>query len=244
MKSGEKLYERQHLSPRPPRKISLRHDLNWNKGQDQGSKVEHRQIGKLVQQSLGGTVQFGSSKSTQSPKPIVDRSGKTVDQEIAVVLQEERSSSDRPGKPATEEEQHVRNHDGSGKLDREEKQHTVQEDCHLKSRDKTDKFDFATDDGNIDFNISGIPEEAVKRSENFDILQLIRRITRHPQQEAVQNDLNKQQSFNAFNNESKVAIMDAGNIEFPRSSMRSRSGNARFVSTTAVQASYTAYVDV
>ena len=138
---------------------------------------------------------------------------KPVAQEIVGTLQEELSSSDRPGKPATEEEQHVRNHDGSGKPDGEEKQHTVQEDCHLKSRDKADKFDLATDDGNIDFNISGIPDEAVKRSQNFNILQLIRRITSHPQQEAVQDDLERQQSFNAFSNESKVAIMDAGNIE-------------------------------
>ena len=76
LRSGEKLYERQYLSPRPPPKISLRHDLNWNKGQDQGSTVEHRPVGKLVQQSLGETVQFGSSKPTQSPKPIEDRSGK------------------------------------------------------------------------------------------------------------------------------------------------------------------------
>ena len=191
----------------------MRHDLNWNKGQDQGSTVEHRPVGKLVQQSLGETVQFGSSKPTQSPKPIEDRSEKPVTQEIVSVLQEELSSSDRPGKPATEEEQHVRNHDKSGKPDGEEKQHTVQEDCHLKSRDKVDKFDLATDDANVDFNISGIPEEAVKRSENFNILQLIRRITRHPQQEAVQNDLDKEQSFNAFSDESKSAIMDAGNIE-------------------------------
>ena len=117
LKSGEKLYERQYLSPRPPPKISLRHDLNWNKGQDQGFTVEHRPVGKLVQQSLGETVQFGSSKPTQSPKPIEDRSGKPVAQEIVSVLQEELSSSDRPGKPATEEEQHVRNHDKSGKPD-------------------------------------------------------------------------------------------------------------------------------
>ena len=91
--------------------------------------------------------------------------------------------------------------------------HKVQEDCHLKNRDDADKFNFATDDENIDFNISRIPDEAVKRSQNFNILQLIRRITSHPQQEAVQNDLEKQQSFKAFSNESKVAIMDAGYIE-------------------------------
>ena len=66
---------------------------------------------------------------------------------------------------------------------------------------------------NIDFNISGISDEAVKCSETFNILQLIRRITRHPQQQAVQDDLDKQQSFNAFSDESKAAIMEAGNIE-------------------------------
>ena len=160
------MYERQYLSPRPPPKIPLRHDLNWSKGKGQGSTVEHRPVGKFVQQSLGETLQSGSSNPTQSPKPIEDRPVKPVTQEIVGTLQEELSSSDKLGKPATEEEQHVRNHDGSGKPDGEEKQHTVLEDCHLKSRDKADKLDFATDDVNIDFNISGIPDEAVKRSQN------------------------------------------------------------------------------
>ena len=207
------LYERQYLSPRPPPKISLKHDLNWSKGTDQGSSVEHRPVGKLVQQSLRETLQFGSSNPTQFPKPTEDRTGKPVTQEIVGKLQEELSSSDRPGKPETKEEQHVRNYDGSGKPDGEEKLHKVQEDCHLKNRDDADKFNLATDDGNIDFNISGIPDEAVKRSQNFNILDLIQRIASHPQQEAVQNDLEQQQSFNAFSDESKVAIMDAGNTE-------------------------------
>ena len=190
----------------------MKRDLNWSKGKDQGSTVEHRPVGKLVQQSLGETLQFGSSKPTQFPKPIEDRSGRPVTQEIVSVLQEEPSSSDRLGRPVSREEQHVRNHDGSGKLDGEEAQHTVQENYHLKSRDTVDKFDLATDDENIDFNISGILDEAVKRSQNFNIHDLFRRIASHPQQEAVQNDL-EQQSFNAFSDESKVAIMDAGNTE-------------------------------
>ena len=214
LKGGEPLYKRQYLSLRPPPKISLRHDLNWTRGNNElGSTVEHRPVGKLVQQSLGETVQFGSSKTTQSPKTNEDRSGKPVAQEIVSVLQEESSSSDRTGKPVTEEEQHVRNHDDSGKPEREETQHTVQENYHLKSRDNVDKFDLATDDANVDYSVSGIPEEAMKRSDNFNILQLIRRITRHPQKQAVQKDLDKEQSFNAFSNESKRAIMDAGNIE-------------------------------
>ena len=70
--------------------------------------------GNSFKQSLGVTVQFGSSKPTQSPKTNRDRSGKPVAQETVSVLQEESSSSDRTGKPVTKEEQHVRNHDNSG----------------------------------------------------------------------------------------------------------------------------------
>ena len=43
----------------------------------------------------------------------------------------------------------------------------MQEDCHLKHRDDADKFNLAIDDENIDFNISGIPDATVKRSQNF-----------------------------------------------------------------------------
>ena len=75
--------KRQYLSPRPPPKISLKHDLNWTKGNDQsGSTVEHQPVGKLVQQSLGETLQSGSSKPTQFPKLTEDRTGKPVTQEI------------------------------------------------------------------------------------------------------------------------------------------------------------------
>ena len=35
LKTGELLYERRYLSPRPPPKISLKHDHNWTKGNDQ-----------------------------------------------------------------------------------------------------------------------------------------------------------------------------------------------------------------
>ena len=68
LKSGEILFKKQYLSLRPPPKISLKHDHDWTRGNDDlGSTVEHRPVGKLVQQSLGETVQIGSSKPTQSP---------------------------------------------------------------------------------------------------------------------------------------------------------------------------------
>ena len=84
------------------RSLSERHDLNWSKGNDQGSTVEHQPVGKLVQQSLGETLQSGSSKPTQSLKPIEDRTGQPVTQEIVGKLQGELDSSDRAGQPARE----------------------------------------------------------------------------------------------------------------------------------------------
>ena len=65
---------------------------------------------------------------------------------------------------------------------------------------------------NIDFNISGIPDATVKRSQSIDVHDLIQRIDRQPQKEAIQDDL-EQQSFNPFSDESKVAIMGAGNTD-------------------------------
>ena len=117
LKTAEKLYERQYLSPRPPPKISLKHDLNWTRGNDQGSTVEHQPFGKFVQQSLGETLQFGSSKPTRFPKPIEDRTVKPVTQEIVGKSQGELSSSDRTGEPVKDEEKRVmRNHDRTGNL--------------------------------------------------------------------------------------------------------------------------------
>ena len=87
LKTGEMLYERRYLSPRPPPKISLKHDHNWTRGNDQsGSTVEQQLVGKLVQQSLGEALRAGYSKPTQSkPNPICDRTGKPVETDAAFV---------------------------------------------------------------------------------------------------------------------------------------------------------------
>ena len=87
LKTGEVLYERPCLSPRPPPKISLRHDHDWTRGNDElDSTVEQQPVGKLVQQSFGEVQRVKLSKPTQSkPKPICDRSGKPEDTEHVFV---------------------------------------------------------------------------------------------------------------------------------------------------------------
>ena len=211
LRNGEKLYEKQFLSARPPPKISLRHDLNWRKGNDQGSTVEHRPAGKLVQQSLGETLQSGSSKPIQFPKPIEDRMEKFVTQEIVGKLQGELSSSDRAGQPSKDEDKRVKKDPDRTEKPVEASSHKVQEVGSLEHRDDANKFHLATDD--IDFNISGVPNAMVKRSQNISVHDLIQKIESHPQKEAIQNDLEQHQSFNPFSAESKVAIMAAWNTE-------------------------------
>ena len=91
--------------------------------------------------------------------------------------------------------------------------HKVQEDGYLKKRDDADKFNLAMDDENIDFNISGVPNAMVKRSQSISVHNLIQKIESHPQREAIQNDLQQHRAFNPFSKESKDAIMAAGNTE-------------------------------
>ena len=63
VKTGEVLYEKSYLSPRPPPKISLRHDHDWTRGNDElGSTVEQQPVGKLVQQSFGEVQRAKFSK--------------------------------------------------------------------------------------------------------------------------------------------------------------------------------------
>ena len=133
LKTGEMLYEKSYVSPRPPPKISLRHDHYWTRGNDElGSTVEQQPVGKLVQQSCGEAPRVKLSKPTQSkPNPICDRSGKPENTEDVFVvegktsrsheidekgLHEELGSSDRSGKP-DELSENIRvkhAHDGTG----------------------------------------------------------------------------------------------------------------------------------
>ena len=53
----------------------------------------------------------------------------------------------------------------------------------------------------------------VKRSQSINVHNLIQQIENHPQRESLQNDLEQHRAFNPFSDESKDAIMAAGNTE-------------------------------
>ena len=60
------------------------------------------------------------------------------------------------------------------------------------------QFNRAIHEENIDFNISGVPHSAVKRSHGVNVLNSIQKIENHPQRHALQSDLQQHRQFNPF----------------------------------------------
>ena len=95
--------------------------------------------------------------------------------------------------------------------------HTVQEFGSSEHRDtassNANKFNLATDENHIDFNISGVPNAMVKRSHGVNVHNLIQKIENHPQRQALQSDFQQHRALNPFSKESKDAITAAGNTQ-------------------------------
>ena len=94
LKTGEVLHEKSYMSPRPPPKISLRHD--WTRGEvPLGSTVDQQPEGEVVQQLRGEVSQHATfSQLTQPiPKPICDRSGQLDNTQNVFVVKGETSCS-------------------------------------------------------------------------------------------------------------------------------------------------------
>ena len=163
------------------------------------STVEQQPVGKLVQQSCGEVQHVKFSKPTQpKPKPICDRSGKLEDTERVFVekgktsrsheiddkrLHKKLGSPDRTGKNVKlSEDIRVKHaHDGTGEpVKSSANTHTVKEQfVPAEHRDtassNANKFNLATDEENIDFNIPGVPNSMVKRSHGVNVHNLIQK---------------------------------------------------------------------
>ena len=69
------------------------------------------------------------------------------------------------------------------------------------------------EDIDIDFRVSGLPHVVVKQAENFRVRELVKKIESHPHRRALQADLQRNNAYNPFSEESKVRIRDMGNVE-------------------------------
>ena len=154
METGEVIYEKENASPRPPPKISLKHD--WMK--EFGSEVARQPEGEVVQQSK-------SSQSSQpNPNPDHDRTGTNVvgsDPRTAPGASQIRSSHDSKNFNVEDETKHYR----TGKT-------VVCSDANH-GRSMLNEVD-------IDFRIPGLPRSVVKQAENYRVRQLVKKIENHP----------------------------------------------------------------
>ena len=94
LKTGEVLYEKAYMSPRPPPKISLRHD--WARGEvPLGSPVDQQPEGEVVRQSQEEVARRAKFSQLTKPilKPICDRSGQPDDTQDVFVVKGETSRS-------------------------------------------------------------------------------------------------------------------------------------------------------
>ena len=135
-------------------------------------------------------------------------------------LQEELGFSDRTGKLVKSEDIRVMHaHDGTGEpVKSSSSTYTVEEFVPAEHRgiassNADNKFNLATDEENIDFNIPGVPNSMVKRSHGVNVHNLIQKIENHPQRQALESDLQQHRAFNPFSKESQDAIKAAGYTE-------------------------------
>ena len=228
------------MSPRPPPKISLRHDHDWTRGEvPLGSTVDQQPEGKVIRQSRGEVQHATFSQLTQPiPKPISDRSEKPEDTERVFVdkgkmsrsheidekcFHEELGSSDRSEKPEklSENTRVEQTHDGTGQPDEQnsssahtvKEQHAPDEHREFASFNTNNEFNRAINEEDIDFNIPGLPHSTVKQLNGASVRELTQKIENHPNRHALQRDLQQSQSFNPFSQESKEMIHEVGNIE-------------------------------
>ena len=65
----------------------------------------------------------------------------------------------------------------------------------------------------IDFRVPGLSHAVVKEAEYFRVQELVKKIESHPHREARQADLQKNNVYNPFSNNSKEMVREMGNVE-------------------------------
>ena len=200
LKTGEVLHENAYRSPRPPPKISLRHD--WT--QELGSKVVQQPEGKVVQQPEGEVArQAKFFQPTQPiPSPNCDGSGQPdITQDVISV----QACSSEDNKSLNVEQ----THDRSGQPDK--RSDAVHHEIKTLSTDNETIRERIEED--MDFKIPGLPHSIVKQLHGASVRDLIQKIENHPNRHALQRDLRQSHSFNPFSPESKQMVHEVGNIQ-------------------------------
>ena len=205
MGSGEIIYEKVFASPRPPPKISLKD--TWMT--ELGSEV-----------AGGGKDSQQTQPKTQNP---IVRTGRPVlsEQQSGSSVQEIENVSNLVAKAPMIEQGDL----FSGcvpvsvkHLDQDKNPDANVDADHVRTVgpvESEQSIDLSThrEDKNIDFRVYGLPHAVVNQAENFRVRERVEKIESHPHRQDLQADLQQNNAYNPFSEESKVMIRDMGNVE-------------------------------
>ena len=204
METGEVIYDKVYASPRPPPKISLKHD--WMK--ELGSEVARQ------------------AKSSQSTQPNPNRDNDRT--ERPVVCSERAShprfsresqnpiledvNHERTGRPVVCLERASRPQEIETRSSREEDVNHERTGRPVVCRD-TNHERSMLNEVDIDFRIPGLPHSVVKQAENYRVRELVKQIENHPHRQSLQQDLQQNNAHNPLSEKSKKMMKDMGNVE-------------------------------
>ena len=197
MESGEIIYEKVYMSPRPPPKISFK--VNWMK--ELGSEVagggeDSQQTQPKPKTQLSRTVRpVGGQESTKEIEKRAEFDHDTLSQE----KHDEVTDSTRTERPVGGQESTQSGVSMPIKIEEEDQTRTVRPV-------KVEKLD-------IDFRVPGLSPAVVKEAEHLRVQELVKKIESHPHREAFQADLQQNNVYNPFSNNSKAMIRELGNVE-------------------------------
>ena len=91
------------------------------------------------------------------------------------------------------------------KIEEEDQSRTVRPECGQEST-KVEEL-------HIDFRVPGLSHAVVKEAEHFRVQELVKKMESHPHREALQADMEQNNVYNPFSNNSKAMIRELGNVE-------------------------------
>ena len=215
METGEVILEKVYMSPRPPPKISLKHE--W-KRELVSEHAQRSEVGQL-------------SRSFQSNQPILnpirERTGRPVVETSVIRARSSEDSKDPNVEKAHERTRRLVTETNTENVPDISQTRSVHEsetfnvgDQTLRERmgrpvidhDNLSHEKIMVNEADMDFRIPWLPHSVVKHAQSTSVRELIQKIENHPDRHALQQDLRQNQAYNPFSPESKKMIPDVGNI--------------------------------
>ena len=199
MESGHNIFEKVYVSPRPPPTISFKD--NWMK-----------ELDSEAARSSKDTQRIQPKPKTQLSRTVSPISEQQFTQEIEKDVLFGREGT----KHSTRTERAV---DGSKSIqscvsmpvqivDKRE-----DEDQTRTERDVGGQQSTQLEEIDIDFRVPGLSHAVVKEAFFFRVQELVKKIESDPHREALQADLQQNNVYNPFSNNSKEMIRKLGNVE-------------------------------